>query len=870
MGPERSFEAGDCPSPLSVLSRWSFLSRYRKQIAAIASLLLFCLVGMAIYRLTGEVRYNDVVRGLTATTIQALLMALFFTALSFATVIMYDWNAVAFIGRRLPFSEVALTSFSAYAVGNTAGFGALSGGAIRYRAYSRLGLPPDDIARIITFVTLSFTLGLTVITALAMLAMASEISLITGITPVLLRSVAIVVLVLFAAAVVVAQRYPRLTIGRVPLRLADTRTLSRQFLVTVLDLAASASVVYVLLPDTSISWPAFFAVYAVAIGLGVASHVPAGIGVFETVIIAALGGSANVDAVLASLVVYRLIYYVVPLIIAVILVVVTELRQFAGSPASAGLTRIATRLAVPLIATLALILGTMMVFSSVTPTPSDNLKFLESFLPLTVIEGSHFIASLLGLILVIAARGLSQRLDGAWWTAVVVASFGLVLSLLKAAALIEAALLAFLLLGLFASRPLFHRPASLFRQALTFPWLLAIAVICVGATVILLFVYRDLEYSHDLWWQFEFSAEAPRSLRAMLGLTVLSSAVAIFSLLRPAALVIPSSGDNVIDEAVAIVRKHDVADANLVRMGDKSVMFSPQRDAFIMFSKQGRSWIAFLDPIGEKSVHGELVWQFVEAARAAGCRTVFYQASPALLPALADAGFQAFKLGELARVDLSRFDLKGGRWAALRQTASRAARDGLTFSIIEPQSIPAILPELTAVSDEWLSQHRTREKGFSLGAFSPAYILTQPVAVLRLNDTIVAFANILLTDTREEASVDLMRFSATAPKGAMDFLFVSLMTSLRSDGIKYFNLGMAPLAGLSRREIAPVWDRIANTVYEHGERFYNFKGLRAFKSKFHPEWQPRYLAASGGLSPMMALLDSTLLIGGGLKGVVKK
>jgi len=165
---------------------------------------------MAIYRLTGEVSYDDVVRGLTATTIQSLLMALFFTALSFATVIMYDWNAVAFIGKRLPFFEVALTSFSAYAVGNTAGFGALSGGAIRYRAYSRLGLSPDDIARIIAFVTLSFALGLTVITALAMLAMAPEISLIIGIAPVVLRSVAIVVLVLFAAAAVAAQRYPRL------------------------------------------------------------------------------------------------------------------------------------------------------------------------------------------------------------------------------------------------------------------------------------------------------------------------------------------------------------------------------------------------------------------------------------------------------------------------------------------------------------------------------------------------------------------------------------------------------------------------------------------------------------------------------------
>jgi len=146
----------------------------------------------------------------------------------------------------------------------------------------------------------------------------------------------------------------------------------------------------------------------------------------------------------------------------------------------------------------------------------------------------------------------------------------------------------------------------------------------------------------------------------------------------------------------------------------------------------------------------------------------------------------------------------------------------------------------------------------------------QPVAILRHEGRIVAFANLLLTDTREEASIDLMRFAPDAPKGAMDFLFVRLMTTLRDQGYRHFNLGMAPLSGLSRREVAPVWDRVANTFYEHGERYYNFKGLRAFKSKFHPGWQPRYLAVAGGLNPVLALLDATLLIGGGLKGVVKK
>ena len=109
------------------------------------------------------------------------------------------------------------------------------------------------------------------------------------------------------------------------------------------------------------------------------------------------------------------------------------------------------------------------------------------------------------------------------------------LSLLKAIALVEASFLGFLIFGLFVSRRLFNRPASLLNQALTAGWLMAIAVIVVSAVVILFFVYRDVEYSNALWWQFEFAAEAPRGLRAVLGITIVSSAIAVFSLLRPAA-----------------------------------------------------------------------------------------------------------------------------------------------------------------------------------------------------------------------------------------------------------------------------------------------------------------------------------------------
>ncbi|MGZ2433147.1 bifunctional lysylphosphatidylglycerol flippase/synthetase MprF [Rhizobium redzepovicii] len=845
------------------------LRHHRTQLIAGATVIVFCMVGYSITQLTGEVRYDNVVNALATTRASAILLAVLFTGLSFFALIFYDLNAIDYIGRKLPFPHVALTAFSAYAVGNTAGFGALSGGAIRYRSYSRLGLTPEEIGRVIAFVTLSFGLGIASFTAIALMIIADEIGPLINTNALLLRIIAGVILTALGVVVYLGRDERVVNLGPIAVCLPDSRTWSRQFLVTAFDVAASATVLYVLLPQTAISWSVFLAVYAIAVGLGVLSHVPAGLGVFETIIIASLGSAVNIDAVLGSLILYRLIYHVLPLLLAVLFVSLTELRRFVDHPAAASIRRIGRRLTPQLLSAFALLIGVMLIFSSVTPTPDENLTFLANYLPLPIVEGAHFFSSLLGLALVVAARGLGQRLDGAWLVSIISAILALALSLPKAIALAEATFLAILIFSLFVSRRLFTRHASLLNQTLTAAWFTAIVVIIVGAVVILLFVYRDVEYSNELWWQFEFAAEAPRGLRAVLGLTIISTAVAIFSLLRPATSGPEPPTEEALQRAVDIVRTQDYADANLVRMGDKSIMFSERGDAFIMYGRQGRSRIALFDPVGERQAIPELVWSFVEEARAASCRAVFYQISPALLSHCADAGLRAFKLGELAVVDLRTFELKGGKSANLRQTASRAKRDGLSFEAIPPEDVPMILDDLAAVSSSWLENHNAKEKGFSLGAFELEYISSQPVGVLKKDGKIVAFANILVTETKSEGSIDLMRFSSEAPKGSMDFLFVQIMEYLKAEGYMQFNLGMAPLSGMSKRETAPVWDWIGVTVFEHGERFYNFKGLRTFKSKFHPHWQPRYLAVSGGGNPMIALMDATFLIGGGLKGIAR-
>jgi phosphatidylglycerol lysyltransferase len=197
-------------------------------------------------------------------------------------------------------------------------------------------------------------------------------------------------------------------------------------------------------------------------------------------------------------------------------------------------------------------------------------------------------------------------------------------------------------------------------------------------------------------------------------------------------------------------------------------------------------------------------------------------------------------------------------------------RDGVTFEVLPPERVPGLLPELRAISDAWLREKRTREKGFSLGSFREAYVARFPVAVARRNGAIVAFANIWTARPGTEASIDLMRYTPDAPGGVMQYLFTELMLWAKGQGYQRFELGMAPFSGLERRALAPLWSRAGAFMYRHGEHFYNFQGLREYKEKFDPVWEPRFLASPGGLALPRILAHIATLIAGGIGGVVSK
>jgi len=514
--------------------------------------------------------------------------------------------------------------------------------------------------------------------------------------------------------------------------------------------------------------------------------------------------------------------------------------------------------------------GLILLVSGATPGIGWRLRWLDDALPLAVIELSHFSASVAGVALVILARALHQRLDTARHLAIVALVVGIVGSLLKGLDYEEALVLTVVLWAVVRSRAQFWRRSSVTAEPLTTSWTIAVVAALVGTTWLGFFSYRHVAYDHELWWQFATRGDAPRFLRATVGVAVAAIGFALARLMRPA-VHLPSPPRD--DELVAvrdILRGSGRSESNLALLGDKAILFGDRSESFLMYAVRGRSWVALGDPVGTPDAQRALVSRFRALARRHGGRPVFYGVSSEHLALYAEQGLGLYKLGEEARVSLHGWTLESPERRRLRAIVRQLERLGCRFEVLAPGDARALLPELRRVSDAWLAHKRTREKGFSLGRFDERYLAHFPVAVVRQGESVIAFANLWSAGDRRELSVDLMRYRPDAVPGLMDYLFAQIMSWGAREGYRWFNLGMAPLSGFRIDDSATGWSRLAALVYDHGEAFYNFRGLRTYKEKFRPEWRPRFLASPGGLSLPGDVASITALVSGGLDGVLRK
>ncbi len=847
-----------------------------KERALVAALLTLAVFLLALFVLDDSLRKlepEDLLLPLHTLSLEQMASAIGWTAASYFMLTFYDLLALRIVGHRLPYRRVATISFIACALAHSLGLSSLSGGSVRLRAYTSEGLSAADIALVQGLFSLTFLLGAATLLCGSLLLAPDEAARVLHVPDLPVRAGGLLLLTLLIGYALSA------SLRREPLRFRNWQIttpqpmqVASQFLVSSVEIACSAAALYVLLPaSVEVGYPAFLGLYVIAISLSAVSSVPGGLGVFESVMLILLP-TPEPAPMLGAILVFRVVYYIGPFAIALILL---ALREAAGLSAPFLRATTALRRSLESVVPQALAIavfaaGAILLVSGALPAIGSRVNALAQALPLGVLEASHLIGSALGVALLFLARGLYRRLEAAWWLTLVVLGAGIVASMLKGIDFEEALILLVVMIVLGISRDRFYRKAPLTEAGLSALWLVNVGLV-IGAAVWIGFVaFRKVEYAHELWWRFAFDDSAPRMLRASLVAVMVGLAYALWSLMGAARPEPTRPNAQELLSAKACLGVGSDSLPNLVLLGDKQILFSDQRDAFIMYQRSGRSWIALGNPVGNPARHTELAWRFRELCDEHGGWCAFYQVTADKLPLYLDLGLSLTKLGEEARVPLTSFSLEGKSRGELRTAQRKGAREGLRFEVFDAATVNSRLDDFDAVSQSWLKHKSVAEKSFSVGRFDRAYLSHFPCAVALSGDTLVAFANLWRAGDGGELSVDLMRYGADAPKGVMDYLFVELLLWAQVRQYQWFNLGMAPLAGLETHPLAPLWHRLGLLVHRYGESFYNFDGLRRYKEKYQPVWRPRYLASPGGLIVPRIMLDTAALIAGGVKEMVWK
>jgi len=532
------------------------------------------------------------------------------------------------------------------------------------------------------------------------------------------------------------------------------------------------------------------------------------------------------------------------------------------------------RWGVRLIAILTAFMGVINLISAIIPALKDRLVVLEQILPLEVRFGSRLATTLAAFALFILASSLWRRKRTAWLLTVIILSLSIVTHLFKGIDYEEASLGLVLLILMLSLRSSFHaasdRPSI--RQGL---FILAGGLLFTLLYGTLGFFLLEEHFNvrfnlltaiQQSWLMFvsfnnpglvplkTYSKYFVDSIYAV-GLVTMGSA--LFMLIRPVLVRMPSLPEEW-ERAKTIVEKYGrTALARPALFNDKQYYFT-RGGSLIAYAVHGRGALVLGDPIGPRSDAFSMIKAFDEYCRQNDWLAGYASISPDYLKHYHRAGYETMCIGYEAIIPLSTFTLEGGVNKDIRSPYTKLLRLGYQSTYYPPPLEDWLLQELRYISDSWLTMRHGGEMHFSVGWFDDDTIRNGPVMVVQAPDgQITAFVNLVPEYQKKELNVDLMRHYHPVENGTMEFLFVSMLEWAKQNGYDSFSLGVSSIIGVGEKSDDPRVEKALHTVAEYVQRFYNFRGLHTFKEKFHPQWEPRYIAYPGVAS--LPLVLNTLL-----------
>lgn len=820
-------------------------------------LILFLISLWILQRTLGESSYWQIFEFLATFPTQRIWVAVGLTVASYGILTCYDHLALKYLEQRLGLLRVSIASYINYCFSRNMGFALLTGGSIRYRFYSAWGLSAEQIARLISFAGGTFVLG--VLTMGGSLLLSTSNILAYSPFPVwilnLLGFLALGLILSYLLWVKVTVK--PLWIGRWEVPLPSLQQSLAQVALGSLDWTLKAGVLYYLVSEiVPISLVGFFEIYLVAQIVATISHVPGGLGVFEAAVVAMVPEVASSD-MLAILLVYRGIYFLLPFGLAILLLGGLEALQHAETFPKIKIYfgSWVSSLAPPVYAAAVVISGAILFFSCATPTISGRLESLGGSVPLPLIELGHLGLSVIGAGFLLLARGILRRLRKAYFATILLLAVAAGLTLLKGLTYEQTILLVLILVALIPGRDLFCRPTSLLEESFPVGWLTIILIVS-GAALWLASISYDLQTLNlSRIGDFNLYDDAARSLRAIVAAyTVL--AVFLTCKLRHNFLgKSQPPGEQALETCRRIMARYPVASSRLISPGDKNVLLAEAQDAFLKYAATERFWVALDGPIGNISRDSELAWCFRKNCEHAGAIPVFYLVRESFLPVCLGMGMVFMQVGDEMTVPLAS---RGDRDKSSNPTDCGKGAYTFEMNMVSDLHLKARLQEIRA---QWGEIGTLGEDGFSHDGFPGGRSKQSlPLAIVSCHQRPAAFARVLHGSDKNDFAIDLLHFSPEFGPGAAAYLLEELMVWGLRSGFANFTFGIVPTLQNAQREQQASWRLLGPSTFRNGRSFSSSRQMREFAEKLKLEASPRYVAFASEASPQEVLEEINALL----------
>jgi phosphatidylglycerol lysyltransferase len=507
-------------------------------------------------------------------------------------------------------------------------------------------------------------------------------------------------------------------------------------------------------------------------------------------------------------------------------------------------------------------LGIINIISVLTPPLPERMKILQDYLLVDLVSFSNSFVLVAGLFMLITAAFMLRGLRTAWWFALalsIVSVFGHIAKGID----YEEATIALLIIGsLIATRKEYYVKTNprLQTVGLQTALLSMAAVILYGVLGFYFLDKKHFQIDFSVSQAFRYTLQnffligsqdlVPHDTFARDFLFFIrisgfaSIAFLVYTSVRPYFYRYTPSEEE-ISGAITLTKQFGNSPLDYFKTYSDKLIFAPEGvNAYLAYRISRNFAVVLEDPVSEnREAMKKCIASFSKFCYDNGLKDIYYRVPEESLPVYYELSRKSLFLGQEGIVDLNSFSLEGGEKKSIRNAINKIIEHGYITRINIPPLTDGLVQKLNAVSLEWLKLTERDEIVFSQGMFVEKEIKGQTViTVENKEEKIIAFLNIIPDDVKNEGTYDLLRKTGDAPNGIMDYMLIELFKYFKSCGIRYVNLGFAPMSGIN--DPHNFTERSMKFAYEKIRSFSHYKGQREYKEKFNPQWHDKFLIYS--------------------------